>query len=208
MPEEWFLLRNGRREGPLSAAELRRRAMAGELAASDLVWRQGLAEPVTCGRVRGLLPVANTPNRETQSSLPSGSMMPEQRGVVASGTGGSSACPKCGRPSTVGDGFCTGCGAKLATAAISSEDMALGMLVPHKCTALSVIAGYVGIFSLCVIPAPVALLLGILALRDLKHKPGNLGYSRAIFAIVMGALGSLVAIILMVGFMISAGPVR
>lgn len=86
---------------------------------------------------------------------------------------------------------------------LSTEDVALGMLVPHKVSILSVIAGYVGLLSLCIIPAPIALLLGILAIRDLRRNPGRMGQSRAIFAIVMGGLGCLAAIIIGASIMVA-----
>ena len=46
---------------------------------------------------------------------------------------------------------------------------------------------------LCVgCPAPVAIVLGILAIRDLRKQPGKHGLGRAVFAIVAGALVTLV----------------
>lgn len=206
MADEWFLIRNGRREGPLSAAELRRRAAAGDITASNFVWRQGLKQPVSCARVQGLLPESAAVS-PAPASQPMGATAPVNP-VTASATGtpGRPACPHCGRSVTAGDAFCTGCGKGIAgpTPGVSTEDMAIGMLVPHKVTVLSVVAGYMGLLSFCVIPAPLALLLGILALSELRKNPGKLGYSRAIFAIVMGGLGSVVAVVAAVAFGISA----
>ena len=64
-------------------------------------------------------------------------------------------------------------------------------VIPLNTSALSIIAGYVGLISVLVFPAPFALLLGILALVQLKKKPKLHGKGRAIFAIVMGGLFSL-----------------
>lgn len=63
------------------------------------------------------------------------------------------------------------------------------MLVPVGRTPLAIVAGYVGLVSLVVLPlAPVALALGIWAAVDLKRRPGKHGMGRAVFAIVAGAL--------------------
>lgn len=51
---EWFYAQEGRQYGPISPEELRRMADAGELATTDLVWREGLTEWVPAIRVRGL----------------------------------------------------------------------------------------------------------------------------------------------------------
>jgi hypothetical protein len=54
------------------------------------------------------------------------------------------------------------------------------------------IAGYLGIFAILVIPAPIALIMGIVALRDIKKRQSRGekigGKGRSIFAIVIGGL--------------------
>jgi hypothetical protein len=50
------------------------------------------------------------------------------------------------------------------------------------------------------VPAPLALALGIGAVFHIKQNPGKHGMGRAVFAIVTGALGTLV----LVGFIIAA----
>ncbi|MDO5565697.1 MAG: zinc-ribbon domain-containing protein [Planctomycetia bacterium] len=62
------------------------------------------------------------------------------------------------------------------------------LLVPVHTSGLAIAAGYLGLFSVLVIPAPFAILLGWLALRDLDKHPGLHGYGRAWFAIVAGSL--------------------
>jgi hypothetical protein len=52
-------------------------------------------------------------------------------------------------------------------------------------------AMYVGLFAVLLLPAPIALILGIIALRDCKKRSLE-GKGRAIFAIVMGAIFSLI----------------
>ena len=73
------------------------------------------------------------------------------------------------------------------------HDAGVRMLIPVGRTALSIVAGYVGVAALVVFPlAPVAIVLGILAIRDLRKQPGKHGLGRAVFAIVAGALVTLV----------------
>lgn len=85
--------------------------------------------------------------------------------------------------------------------AITAEDVAVGLVIPHKVSGLALAAGYVGLVSLCLVPAPFAILLGILALCDLRKHPGKQGYGRAIFAIVMGTLALIMGLgLLVVGF--------
>jgi len=61
-------------------------------------------------------------------------------------------------------------------------------VIPLNTSALAILAGYVGLISVLCFPAPLALILGILALRQLKQNPKLRGHGRAIFAIMMGGL--------------------
>lgn len=58
MAEQWYVGRQGNREGPMSSADLRRLAATGLLAPSDLVWRDGMTDWVAAGSIRGLFAVA------------------------------------------------------------------------------------------------------------------------------------------------------
>ncbi len=68
----------------------------------------------------------------------------------------------------------------------------LQYVLPTNATLLSIFAGYAGLFSVLLLPAPVALVLGILALRQIRsrRKMGQDigGTGRAVFAIIMGGL--------------------
>jgi hypothetical protein len=74
-------------------------------------------------------------------------------------------------------------------------DPALKMVVPLNTSALAIVAGYIGLVSVLCLPAPFALLFGILALQHLKKNPKLDGKGRAIFALVMGSIFSLVLVI-------------
>jgi len=60
-------------------------------------------------------------------------------------------------------------------------------VLPVGRSGLAIAAGYLGLFSIILLPAPVALLLGVLALRDLRRHPDRLGRGRAWFGVIMGA---------------------
>lgn len=54
MADEWHYSSQGDRHGPVSAAELKRLADAGQLSPADLVWKEGLANWVAASSVKGL----------------------------------------------------------------------------------------------------------------------------------------------------------
>jgi predicted acyltransferase len=64
------------------------------------------------------------------------------------------------------------------------------MLLPVGRSGLAIAAGYAGLFALLIVPAPLALLLGVLAVRDIRKNPKKHGMGRAIFGIVVGAFGT------------------
>jgi len=71
------------------------------------------------------------------------------------------------------------------------------MLVPIGRTPLSIVAGYVALFSVLLIPAPLALVLGICAFVQIRHRPNAYGRGRAIFAIGMGSMFTAVLILVL-----------
>ena len=58
---DWYFARGNKQMGPLSAADLRRLAAAGELSPDDLIWREGLAEWTKARNVRGLFEEESKP---------------------------------------------------------------------------------------------------------------------------------------------------
>lgn len=81
---------------------------------------------------------------------------------------------------------------------LDPSDASTRWLLPVGRTPLSIVAGYVALFSILLAPAPISLVLGICALVQLKNRPGMYGRGRAIFAIVMGAVFSLVLLAVIV----------
>ena len=72
-----------------------------------------------------------------------------------------------------------------------TNDASLGYIVPINTSIWAIFAGYAGLFAVLVVTAPIALVLGIIALVDVKKHPEKTGKGRAIFAIVMGAIFTL-----------------
>jgi hypothetical protein len=82
-------------------------------------------------------------------------------------------------------------GMALPPEAAAPADTTTEWLIPVNRSPLALIAPYLGLFSVLIIPAPIALVVGILALRDLKKNPGRKGVVRAWFAIIAGGIGTI-----------------
>jgi hypothetical protein len=68
------------------------------------------------------------------------------------------------------------------------DDPAMRMVLPVGQSGWAIASGYLGLVSVLVLPAPFAVLTGILALREIRRNPKKHGKGRAIFGIVMGGL--------------------
>jgi hypothetical protein len=68
------------------------------------------------------------------------------------------------------------------------------MLLPVGRSGYAIAAGYLGLFSLLILPAPLALIFGALAIRDIKKDPSKHGMGRAIFGLVMGIVFTIVLV--------------
>jgi hypothetical protein len=121
-------------------------------------------------------------------------------------------CPKCGTLNDDNNFRCAACQAVIQQAPApppppppsQDDDPALRLILPIGVSGLAIVAGYLGLFSLLLLPAPLAILFGILALRDIKRNPKKHGKWRAIFGIVMGSIGT-VFLILVIGSSIVDG---
>jgi len=79
------------------------------------------------------------------------------------------------------------------------DSAGLRMIIPVGRSPAAILAGYLGLFSVLLIPAPFAVLFGVLAIRELRLNPAKHGMGRAIFGIVCGVL----VMVLSVAFLIS-----
>jgi len=72
------------------------------------------------------------------------------------------------------------------------------LLLPVGRSFWAIAAGYAGLFAVLFFPAPIALILGIIAIYDIKRHPKRHGMGRAIFGLVMGALFTIGLVITIV----------
>lgn len=84
-------------------------------------------------------------------------------------------------------------------------DPALKYVIPIGRSGLAIAAGYVGLFSIILLPAPLAVVLGIMALVDIKNHPDKLGKGRAWFGIIAGTIGSILLILLFTAVLSARG---
>jgi hypothetical protein len=72
-------------------------------------------------------------------------------------------------------------------------------------SAWAIAAGYAGLFALIPFFTLIALILGIIAIRDIKKHPKRHGMGRAIFGLVMGILGTIFLGLIVVFIVASGG---
>ncbi len=77
------------------------------------------------------------------------------------------------------------------------DDAGMRVLLPVGRSGWAIASGYLGLISVLLIPAPFALLTGILAIREMSRNPKKHGMGRAIFGIVMGSIFSLGLLLLL-----------
>jgi hypothetical protein len=79
------------------------------------------------------------------------------------------------------------------------DDPALRMVIPVGQSPLAIISGYLGLFSLALCPlGPIAVLLGVLAIRQIRREEHTHGTYRAVIGIVLGGLATLGLIVAIV----------
>lgn len=80
----------------------------------------------------------------------------------------------------------------------SAPNSFVALLVPLGRSGWSILAGYLGLFSVLVLPAPFAILCGVLAIKDIRKNPHKLGLVRAWFGIIAGSIGLITLFFLIV----------
>ena len=71
------------------------------------------------------------------------------------------------------------------------DDPMMRMLLPVGRSGWAIAAGYLGLLSFLGVFAPFSLIVGFVALRDLKQHPEKHGLGRTWFGIIMGAIGTI-----------------
>jgi len=75
------------------------------------------------------------------------------------------------------------------------EDASMRMLLPVGRSGWAIAAGYLGLLSPLVLPAPPAIITAIMAFRDMRRHPEKHGMGRAIFGLVAGGIVTLIALV-------------
>jgi hypothetical protein len=86
------------------------------------------------------------------------------------------------------------------------DDVGLRMLLPVGRSGWAIASGYLGLLSVLLIPAPFAILTGILAIRHIRSNSKVHGMGRAIFGLIMGSLGT--AVMLLILILIATGKMK
>lgn len=102
-------------------------------------------------------------------------------------------CQKCGAQIAVDQAvICVKCGAPIqTTAATGDENAAIRMILPVGRSCLSLIAGYLGLLSLIPGIGVLSIVVGLLAIRDIKSHPEKHGLGRAWFGVTAGGVSVL-----------------
>ena len=120
-------------------------------------------------------------------------------------------CPHCGAQTYVSEqyagrsGPCARCGQTITVPPLVrpmppdlGEDAMVRMLIPVGRSGWAIAAGYAGLFAVLFFPAPIALVLGLVAIWDIRKHPKKHGLGRAIFGLVMGAVFTLLMLVFLI----------
>jgi len=84
-----------------------------------------------------------------------------------------------------------------------NESATVRMLIPVGRSGWAIAAGYLGLFSVLLVFAPIAIFTGVMALRDIRRHPGKHGKGRAWFGIIMGVFVLLVLCAVLMGMAVA-----
>ena len=120
-------------------------------------------------------------------------------------------CPICGEMIVAKAAKCRFCGeifdesmkAQNARGRNLRDDGLVRLVLPVGRSGWAIAAGYLGLFSVLLLPAPLALFTGIMAVRDIRRNPDKHGMGRAIFGIVMGGITLAFLLFLLVATLVA-----
>ena len=166
-PEQWFYSHSGQQQGPVPLEQLRAMLSTGQVMWTEMVWSAGMANWSPASTVAALRPLSTSPGDRPPP-------LPPQ----AINYGGYAPPPRA-HYHDVG------------------EDPKMRMLLPVGRSPWAIIAGYLGLLSPLMIFAPFALIVSIMAIRDIKRRDTH-GMGRAVFGLIMGAIFSIALCIFIV----------
>ena len=195
--DSWYYARDGAQQGPVSGEELQRLAATGVLRAHDLVWREGMAQWLPAQQATGFFQAAAPP------MPPQPAYGPPQAQPSAPPAAHYGPPPGYGPPGAQPVGY-AGSYAQQQAPSIGA-DAGMRMLLPVGRSGWAIAAGYLGLFSLfggCV--GPIAIVISIIAMRDIKSHPERHGMGRAIFGLVLGIVGTIMLALILIGMFADA----
>ena len=71
------------------------------------------------------------------------------------------------------------------------DNLGIRMLIPVGRSGWAIASGYLGLFSVLIVPAPFALITGLIAIWDIRTHEHRHGMGRAIFGIIAGVAGTV-----------------
>ena len=90
-------------------------------------------------------------------------------------------------------------GYSLERRASHEHGLGMRMIAPVGRSWWAIAAGYLGLFSLVIVPAPVTVIVSAIAMWHLRKNPKLHGWGRAVFGMVMGLLFSAILVVILLG---------
>jgi len=110
-------------------------------------------------------------------------------------------CTACGTQLNDMSNFCSHCGqnAHGQNPSVGSIEQELSLILPVGTPFSAFLAGYLGLFSVFVVPAPFAVIFGIIGLAHLRRSPEQRGALRCWTGIVLGGIFSAIGLFVLIG---------
>jgi hypothetical protein len=194
---QWFYARDGQQQGPVSFEELQQLGRQGGLTPNDLVWTQTMTQWQPAGTVPGLVaaPVPPPPLYGVTGAPPQSGYLPPGQYPPPGYAPPGYAPPGAGQPMNYAGVAPPG---YYAGPRDVGQDPGMRWLIPVGRSIWAIAAGYLGLLSPLMIFAPLALIFGIVAIRDIKKHPNRHGLGRAWFGIIMGVIFTVIGTIMLV----------
>jgi len=191
---QWYYTRGGAQQGPVTFDELRKLAETGQFGPGDLVWQQGMAQWQPAHQATPFFGAAPPP-APPQGAYPPGYLPPgyAPAGYAPAGNPQPGYPPPGYAPPGSPIGYATPRPSNIG------DDAGMRMLIPVGRSPWAIVAGYLGLFSILGCVGPIAIIVSIIAIRDIKAHPDKHGMGRAIFGLVMGIIGTIVLVGMIAG---------
>ena len=163
---QWYYAASDRQHGPVTEAELKRLLASGEVASTSLVWRDGMGEWQPAGQmselgaVRPAVAAATLPTAAGVAAGPLPPPVPYPYGFGPSGPGYAPPPPAPPAAPLAYGGYSPYPPGQYPPPAV---DPGMAMLLPIGVSGWAIASGYLGLFSVLLLPAPLAVITAALA---------------------------------------------